>query len=72
MTGRVLVRGGHKPGIILGPDAAPLVTVTKDAPPEARLLKVGDSVRALGHVYRVRKVTNKDIVLRPTRKDERA
>jgi hypothetical protein len=66
---RILTRGGHEPGKILGPDAAPLVKLTP-APPEARPLRIGDFVRALGYVYRVRKVTPKDIVLRPTRPDE--
>jgi len=38
-----------------------------DQPPESRWLKVGDYVRALGLVYRVRKVTGKDIIMRPVK-----
>lgn len=65
--GRVLIRGGRQPGKLLGPDAAPLVSAPP-APPEARFLKVGDQIRALGFVYVVRKVTKKDVVLRPVRR----
>jgi hypothetical protein len=70
--GRVLIRGGQRPSGILGPDAAPLVKPAgvPKAPPEARLLKAGDLVRALGVVYKVRKVTSKDVVMRPARPAE--
>jgi len=66
--GRVLVRGGSAPGTILGPDAAPLIARPKPPKQEARLLRVGDVVRALGVVYSVRKVTKKDVVMRPAKK----
>ena len=40
----------------------------RDRLPRPRFLKVGDRVRALGKVYRVRKVTGKDVVMRPVLK----
>lgn len=67
---RILVRGGRRLGKILGPDAAPLVKASTPPKQEARPLRVGDLVRALGYVYRVRKLTNKDVVLRPARPED--
>lgn len=67
--GRVLVRGGRRPGRLLRGEEGLLVK----APPlrqENRPLRVGDFVRALGFIYRVRKITRKDIVLRPARPEE--
>lgn len=61
---RVLVRGGRRPGLILGPDAAPLIRPATPPTPEPRYLRVGDKVRALGLVYSVRKITRKDFILR--------
>ena len=67
-------RPGHvvpvrRSGKLLGPDGAQLVKPATPVRPEARPLRVGDKVRALGFVYRVRKVTNKDIVLRPVKEE---
>lgn len=59
----------RRSGVILGPDGARLVQPVTPAKPEVRLLRVGDFVRALGLVYRVRKVTNKDIVMRPVKEE---
>lgn len=59
----------RRSGKLLGPDAAPLVRSAAPAKPEVRFLRVGDHVRALGLVYRVRKVTNKDIVMRPVKEE---
>jgi hypothetical protein len=42
--------------------------VGEETPPpavRAILLRVGDTIRANGYLYRVRKVTPKDIVIRP-------
>jgi hypothetical protein len=66
--GTILVRGGRNPGkgLILGPDAAPLIKrPTPTKAPEERWLRAGDRLRALGRVYVVRKVTRKDILIRP-------
>lgn len=56
--------GVRRTGTILGPDGVQLVKPAVPTKPEVRLLRVGDKVRALGLIYRVRKVTNKDIVMR--------
>lgn len=61
------VVAARRSGKLLGPNGAQLVKPVAQATPEVRLLRVGDKVRALGLVYRVRKVTNKDIVLRPVK-----
>lgn len=55
-------------GLVLGPDGAPAIQLATPLP-EARFLQVGDKVRALGYVYRVRKVTGKDVVLRPLKEN---
>ena len=65
--GRVV--GVRRSGKLLGPDGAQLVKPAAPAKPEVRFLRVGDHVRALGLVYRVRKVTNKDIVMRPVKEE---
>lgn len=63
------VVGVKRSGVILGPDGARLVKPAAPPVPETRPLRVGDKVRALGLVYRVRKVTNKDIVMRPVKEE---
>ena len=60
----------RRSGKLLGPDGAQLVKPAAPTKPEVRLLRVGDHVRALGLVYRVRKVTNKDIVMRSAKPEE--
>lgn len=59
--------GVRRTGTILGPDGVKLVQPAAPVKQEVRLLRVGDKVRALGFVYRVRKITNKDVVLRPVK-----
>lgn len=61
-----MIVGVRRTGTILGPDGVKLV---KPAAPEVRFLRVGDKVRALGLIYRVRKVTNKDVLLRPVKEE---
>lgn len=62
--------GVRRTGTILGPDGVQIVKPAAPVKQEVRLLHVGDHVRALGLVYRVRKVTSKDIVMRPVKSEE--
>jgi hypothetical protein len=57
----------RRSGKLLGSDGVQLVTPAQRDAPEVRLLRQGDKVRALGLIYKVRKVTNKDIVMRLVR-----
>lgn len=69
--GRILVAGGRHHGKLLDPHALRIVKpAVKPTAPDPRPLKVGDLVRALGFVYRVRKLTAKDVVMRPVRSED--
>jgi hypothetical protein len=61
--------GVRRTGTILGPDGVQLVKPAAPVKPEVRFLRVGDKVRALGLIYRVRKVTHKDVLLRPVKEE---